>query len=80
VADDDEGHAWEGYSCDVEFAGRSWGLKIRLVPDAGDVVGEMHVVGEEGLVIRGVGSGDDPVAGAGEAVFTDGIAESLLEG
>jgi len=51
-----------------------------LIPDIGDAVGEVHVVGEEWLARGGVGSGDDPVVGAGEAAFADGVAESLLEG
>jgi hypothetical protein len=40
----------------------------------------MHVVREERLAGGGVGSGDNPVVGAGEAAFADGVAEGLLEG
>ncbi len=54
--------------------------EVGFIPDAGDVVGEVHVVGEERLAGGGVGAGDDPVAGAGEAVVADGVAEGLLEG
>jgi hypothetical protein len=43
-------------------------------------VGEVHVVRQERLAGGGVGSRDDPVAGAGEAAIADGIAEGLLEG
>jgi len=56
------------------------GFEVGFVPDAGNVVGEVHVVGDERLVAGGVGAGDDPVAGAGEASVADGIAEGLLEG
>ena len=91
VADDDEGNAGEGDSGDVEVAGgwdsppreqarRGPDLEVGLVPDAGDGVGEVHVVGEERLAGGGVGAGDDPVVGAGEAAFADWIAEGLLEG
>ena len=80
VADDDEGNAGEGDSGDVEIAGGGGGLEVGLVPDAGDAVGEVRVLGEERLAGGGVGSGDDPVVGAGEAAFADGVAEGLLEG
>jgi hypothetical protein len=93
VADDDEGNAGEGDSGDVEIACGGGGfstpksklagdpdLEVGLVPDAGNGVGEVHVVGEERLAGGGVGSGDDPVVGAREAVFADGVAEGLLEG
>jgi hypothetical protein len=80
VADDDEGDAGEGDSSDVEVARGGGGLKVSFVPDAGDGVGEVHVVREERLAGGGVGAGDYPVIGAGEAVFADGIAEGLLEG
>jgi hypothetical protein len=80
VADDDEGNAGEGDAGDVEIAGGGGGLEVGLVPDAGDGVGQVHIVGEEGLAGGGVGAGDDPVVGAGEAVFADGVAEGLLEG
>jgi len=76
VSDDDERNAWEGDSGDVEVCG----FEVGFVPDAGNVVGEVHVVGDERLVAGGVGTGDDPVAGAGEASVADGIAEGLLEG
>src|SRR4029077_19474921 len=89
----DEGDAGEGDTGDVEIAGGRGGLytpasklagdpdlEVGLVPDAGDGVGEVHVVGEEGLAGGGAGAGDDPVVGAGEAVFADGVAEGLLEG
>ena len=76
VADDDEGCAGERDAGDVEAGG----FEVGLVPDAGDVVGEVHVVREEGLAGGGVGAGDDPVVGAGEAVIADGVAEGLLEG
>jgi hypothetical protein len=56
------------------------GFEVGFVPDAGDVVGEVHVVGDEWLAGAGVGGGDDPVAGACEAVIADGVAQSLLEG
>ncbi len=80
VADDDEGDAGEGDSGDVKLAGGGGGLEVGLVPDAGDAVGEVHVVREERLAGGGVGAGDDPVIGAGEAAFADGVAEGLLEG
>ncbi len=80
VADDDEGHAGKRDSGDMEIAGRCRGFEVGLVPDARDVVGEVHVVGEERLSGGGVGSGDDPVVGAGEAAVADWVAEGLLEG
>jgi hypothetical protein len=79
MAYDDEGHAGEGDAGDVEIAGGGWGLEVGLVPDAGDGVGQMHIVGEERLAGGGVSSGDDPVVGAGETAFADGVAEGLLE-
>jgi len=93
VADDDEGNAGEGDSGDVEIAGGGGGfstlasklagdpdLEIGLVPDAGNGVGEVHVVREERLAGGGVGAGDYPLVRAGEAVVADGVAEGLLEG
>ncbi len=80
VADDDEGNAGEGDAGDVKVAGGGGGLEVGLIPDAGDAVGEVHVVREEWLAGGGVGAGDDPVVGAGEAAFADGVAEVLLEG
>ena len=80
VADDDEGDAGERDSGDVKIAGGGGGLEVGLVPDAGNAVGEVHVVGEERLAGGGVGAGDDPVVGASEAAFADGVAEGLLEG
>ena len=80
VADDDEGDAGERDSGDVKIAGGGGGLEVGLVPDAGNAVGEVHVVREERLAGGGVGAGDDPVVGAGEAAFADGVAEGLLEG
>ena len=78
---DDEGNAGEGDAGDVEVAGGGWGgIEVGLVPDAGDAVGEVHIVGEERLAGGGVGAGDDPVVGAGEAAVADGVAEGLLEG
>ena len=78
VADDDEGIAGEGDSGGVEV--RGGGLEIGLVPDAGDAVGEVHVVGEERLAGGGAGAGDDPVVGAGDAAFAGGGGEDFLEG
>ena len=79
VADDDEGDAGERDSGDMKIAGRGGGLEVGLVPDAGNAVGEMHVIGEERLAGGGVGTGDDPIVGAREAAFADGVAEGLLE-
>ena len=77
VADDDEGSAGEGDSGDVEgSAGGRGGFEVGLVPDAGDAVGEVHVVREERLAGGGVGAGDGPVVGAGEAAFADGVRRS----
>ena len=76
VADDDEGDAREGDSGDVEASG----FEVGFVPDAGEVVGEVHIVGDERLAVGGVGGGDDPVAGASEAVVADGVAEGFAEG
>ena len=64
----------------MEVAGGGGGLEVGLVPDAGDGVSEVHIVREERLAGGGVGSGDDPVVGASEAVLADGVAEGLLEG
>ena len=64
----------------MEVAGGAWGIEVGLVPDAGDAVGEVHIVGEEWLAGGGVGAGDDPVVGAGETAFADGVVEGLLEG
>ncbi len=73
VTYDDEGCAGQGDSGDVKgSAGGGGGLEVGLVPDAGDAVGEVHVVGEERLSGGGVGSGDGPVVRAGEAAFTGG--------
>ena len=70
VADDDEGSAGESDAGDVEGgAGGGGGFEVGLVPDAGDAVGEVHVVREERLAGGGVGAGDDPVVGAGDAGF-----------
>ncbi len=93
VAGDDEGNAGEGDAGDVEVACGGGGfstlasklagdpdLEVGLVPDAGNAVGQVLVVGEERLAGGGVGTGDDPVVGAGEAAFADGVAEGLLEG
>ena len=45
VADDDEGRAGKGDSGYVEGrAGGGRGFEVGLVPDAGDAVGEVHVV------------------------------------
>ncbi len=45
VADDDEGDAGEGDSGYVELcSGGGWGLEVGFVPDAGDIVREVHVV------------------------------------
>ena len=80
VADDDEGSAGEGDSGDVEGSGGSWGFEVGLVPDAGDAVGEVHVVGEERLAGGGVGAGDDPVVGAGDAAVAGGVRRVCCEG
>jgi hypothetical protein len=64
----------------MKIAGGGGGLEVGLVPNAGNAVGEMHVIGEERLAGGGVGAGDDPVVGASEAAFADGVAEGLLEG
>jgi hypothetical protein len=40
----------------------------------------MHVVREERLASDGMGSGDDPVVGAGETAVADWVAKGLLEG
>ena len=71
VADDDEGDSGKGDSGDVEVAGGGRGFEVGLVPDAGDAVAEVHVVREERLAGGGVGSGDDPVVGAGDAFFAE---------
>ena len=71
VADDDEGDAGKGDAGDVEVP-VGGGFEVGLVPDAGDAVGEVHVVREERLAGGGVGAGDDPVVGAGDAVFAEG--------
>jgi hypothetical protein len=61
VACDDEGQTRKRDSSDVEIACGGRGLEVGLVPDAGDTVGEVLVVGEEWFSSGGVGSGDDPV-------------------
>ena len=60
VAYDDEGEAGEGDSGGVErphlrLRLRSGAFEVGFVPEAGDGVGEVHVVGEEGLAGGGVG-------------------------
>ena len=74
VPDDDERDAGERDAGDVKLAGGSRGLEIGLIPNARDVVGEMHVVGEERLAGGSVGAGDDPVVGAGETTIADRVA------
>ena len=61
VANDDEGHAGERDSGDVEWASGGRGFEVGFVPDAGDVMGKMHIVCEERFSSGGAGSGDDPV-------------------
>ena len=78
VTDDDEGDAGKGDAGDVEVPVWCRGFKVRLVPDARDVVGEVHVVGQERLSCGGVGSGDNPVVGACEATVADWVTEGLL--
>ena len=81
VADDDEGDAGERDAGYVEVGAVGvGGLEVGLVPDAGDAVGEVHVVGEERLAGGGVGAGDGPVVAAGDAVAAGDGAEGLLEG
>ena len=80
VTSDDEGNAGKGDAGDMEVAGGAWGIEVSLIPDAGDAVGEVHIVGEERLAGGGAGAGDGPVVGAGDAAFADGVVEGLLEG
>jgi len=78
VADDDEGHSGKRDAGDVEVSGRNGGFEIGLVPDAGDIVAEVHVVGEQRTSRRSTRAGDDPVVGAGAAALTGG-SEGLRE-
>jgi hypothetical protein len=81
VAYDDEGNSGKGDACDVEVCTAGCGrLEIGLVPNAGDAVGEVHVVREEWLARGGVGTRDGPVIGAGSAAVAGRTFEGLLEG
>ena len=51
----------------MKFSGGRGRLEISLVPDAGNAVGQVHVIGEERLARGGVRAGDNPVVGAGGA-------------
>ena len=80
VAGGDEGRAGVGDSGDMEVrAVRSGGFEIDLVPDVGDGVGDVHVVGHEGFSGGGMGSGDGPFVGADGAAVAGIVAEGFAE-
>ena len=61
AADDDAGQARDGEAGDVETTA----AEVDGVPDAGEVVFEMRVVGQERLAGGGAGAGEGPGVGAG---------------
>src|SRR5271154_2433901 len=56
----DEGNSGGSYPCHVEAPG----LQVFFVPDVGDGVFQMHVVGEHGLSAGGPGAAHGPFVGA----------------
>ena len=67
VADLDEGGSGDDDAGYVEWAIGAGGFEVGFVPDAGDGVGEMGIVGQDGLAGGGVVGGKRPVVGAGGA-------------
>jgi hypothetical protein len=63
VADDHEWNSGERDACDIEIAGG--GSQVRLEPEVGHLVIEMHIIRQKRLSGDCVLAGDDPVVRSG---------------